>query len=418
MGRLFTFLAGLGLTGILAACGGGSVLVQPIAISSNITVTTTWVPNTAIGCDYLVSSGKEIEVSAALTILPGTEVCFASNSGLKITETGSMTAVGTASSRIVFTGATASKGFWKGLAFRSNNPANELTFVDVLFAGSNDNFCCDYFNAVNISAAVLIGSNATATSTLKLTNSKIASSANFGLFVFNSGRISGFSSNSFSDNSKAPVAVPIIEMSKLDSASVYSGAGAVANTVNVVQVNESPSASTTVNQTIVKLDVPYAMMLGDPGTEQEYQGSLTIQPGVRLEFESNSGLEIMPSGSLNAVGTVANPIVFSGRVATKGYWKGLAFRSNNPANRLERSTIEFAGNNDNFCCDYFTGSNISAAVVVGANAVSNATLALVNSTIRDSDNFGAYQFAGGNTITASGNTYTNNDSGNNPVGLP
>lgn len=410
----------LGLAGILAACGGsgGGPAPGSIRVTANLTAPATWAPISGLDCDYVVAANKEIEVQAALTIQPGTKVCFEANSGLEVMQTGSLNAKGVMGNRITFTGTVAAKGHWKGLAFRSNNPANELDFVDVLFAGSNDNFCCDYFEGPNISAAVLVGSNAAATATLKLTNSQISSSGNYGLYVFNSDRLESFSANTFSANNKAPVAIPITEMGKMDLASNFSGAGLTANTVNAVQVNESSPASTNVAQTVRKLDVPYAMMLGDPGSQQKYQGALTLQAGVRLEFESNTGLEITETGSLNAVGTSTDPIIFTGRVASKGYWKGIAFRSNNPANRLERAEVSYAGNNDYFCCDYFEGPNISAAVLVGSNAVKNATLALVNSTVRESDNYGVYQFDGGNAITASGNAYSNNDLGNKPVGLP
>lgn len=408
----------LGLAGFLASCGGGSVPVS-IRISDNLTAAATWAPIPGVDCDYVVAANKEIEVRAALTIQPGTKVCFEANSGLKVMETGSLSAKGTAADRITFTGTAATTGHWKGLAFRSNNPANELDFADVQFAGNNDTFCCDYFEGPDISAAVLVGSNATATATLKLTNSRITSSGNFGLYVFQSDRLESFAANTFSANTKAPVALPITQMGKLDSASNYSGAGLVPNTVNAVQVNQSNGSATSgVNQTIRKLDVPYAMMLGDPNSEQEYQGALTLEPEVRLEFEANTGLKIMETGSLRAVGTAAKPIVFTGRVASKGYWKGVAFRSNNPNNRLEYTEVSYAGNNDSFCCDYFEGPSISAAVLVGANGVTNATLALVNSTVRDSDNYGVYQFDGGNSVTASGNTYTNNDLGNKPAALP
>lgn len=415
------YLVGSGLVGllvVLSACGGGGgSTIGSIVISADITANDSWSPNAA-DCDYTIDTGKEIQVKAKLVVQAGTKVCFSANSGLVVTETGSLTAVGTNTNRITFTGTVAAKGQWKGLAFRSNDPANELSFADILYGGNDDNFCCDYFEGPNISAALLVGSNSAANASLKLANSKVALSGNFGLYVFNAGRLNGFSSNTFSDNTKAPVAVPMIEIGKLDSASNYSGTGGTANAVNAIQVNETPEANSNVNQTILKLDVPYGMMLGDPNTSQNYKGNLVVQAGVRFEFESNSGLQILETGSLNAVGTLTSPIVFTGRIATKGYWKGIAFRSNTATNRLERTEVSYAGNNENFCCDYFEGPNISAAILVGSVFVKNAKLALVNSTVRESDNYGAYQFGGGNAITASGNTYTNNDLGNNPTALP
>jgi hypothetical protein len=157
----------LGPAGILAAYGGsgGGPAPGSIRVTTDLTALATWTPISGVDCDYVVAGDKEIKVQAALAIQPGTKVCFEANSGLEVMETGSFNAKGVATNRIVFTGTVAAKGHWKGLAFRSNNPANELNFVDVRFAGSNDNFCCDYFEGPNVSAAVLVGSNAAATAT-------------------------------------------------------------------------------------------------------------------------------------------------------------------------------------------------------------------------------------------------------------
>ncbi|MBN9682020.1 MULTISPECIES: hypothetical protein [unclassified Corallococcus] len=64
-----------------------------------------------------------------------------------------------------------------------------------------------------------------------------------------------------------------------------------------------------------------------PDTTVEYAGALTVEPGVRLQFEAESGLRITETGSLVARGTAEAPIVFTGRTETPGYWKGISILS-------------------------------------------------------------------------------------------
>lgn len=75
-----------------------------------------------------------------LTIEPGATVQFAGDAGLCTGDysTGSwLKAVGTSTERITFTGETASPGAWKGIAFQSTSPNNQLSYVDISYGGSS-----------------------------------------------------------------------------------------------------------------------------------------------------------------------------------------------------------------------------------------------------------------------------------------
>jgi hypothetical protein len=74
--------------------------------------------------------------------------------------------------------------------------------------------------------------------------------------------------------------------------------------------------------------------------------TLTIQPGVTVRFEnaSNNNLNVM--GALSAIGTLTQPITFTGVVATPGSWGGLT--ANNtalaPAHvNLSYVTLDYGG---------------------------------------------------------------------------
>jgi hypothetical protein len=70
---------------------------------------------------------------------------------------------------------------------------------------------------------------------------------------------------------------------------------------------------------------------------------LEINPGVTIAFTNGSGIEISNTGSIKAVGTDTEPIVFTGVDRVKGSWLGLYTRSDDVKNRLENCVIEYAG---------------------------------------------------------------------------
>ncbi|SRX55406.1 hypothetical protein [Aequorivita sp. CIP111184] len=70
---------------------------------------------------------------------------------------------------------------------------------------------------------------------------------------------------------------------------------------------------------------------------------LKIQPGVVIEFTDAAGMEIKESGSINAVGSQSEPILFTASTKTKGAWKGIISRSQSVKNRFDYVTIEYAG---------------------------------------------------------------------------
>ena len=419
--RLLPLLA----TSLLAACGGGDdgpgedpgpggACVRDI--SGKLGSTTNWAPGDE-RCVYAVTG--VVEVSGALTLAPGTVVRFGPNAGLLVTATGSLNAVGTQEAPITFTGTTATPGFWKGLAFKSNNPANVLEHVLISYAGSEDAFCCDFFygpgGSVDARAGVVVGSQQDTVSQVRLTHTTVEKSGTMGLFAFNRARLPGFSQNIFRGNLGAPVTVSLSIVGALDSASIYSGnspANPAANGDNVVHVLGAPVADSGATQTMRKLDVPYGISTGLPDTTISYTGALTIEPGTRLQFEAQSGLRIQGNGSLVARGTAADRIVFTGRTETPGYWKGLSFRSAGGNNVIAFAEVRNGGSDD-FCCDYFTrDGDIIANISVGGAVDSSGLgrLQLTDTVISGSPAYGVYVFKSA-TFSESGNTYSGNAQG-------
>ncbi|GMT98621.1 hypothetical protein KH5H1_27400 [Corallococcus caeni] len=405
---------------VLAACGGseddpGDGPGPDGACVRNITddlkATTTWEPG-AQQCTYAVTG--VVEVSGALTLAPGTVVRFGPDAGLLIMPTGSLNAVGTEAAPITFTGTTATPGSWKGLAFKSNNPANVLEHVVISYAGSEDAFCCDYFHgpggSLEVRAAVVVGSQLQdSVSQVRIANTTVEKSGTLGLFAFNKARLPGFSRNLFRGNLGAPVSVSLSIASALDATTVYSGNSAtapVANGDNTVHLLAAPEADTATAQTLHKLDVPYGISTGIPDTTVEYAGALTIEPGVRLQFEAMSGLRITQTGSLVARGTAADPIVFTGRTETPGYWKGISIRSLDASNVIAHARVSHGGS-DPFCCDAFTNAgDIQGNITLGGNS-GRGRLQLTDSLVSQGTGWGVFVFKD-SAFTQSANTYEGN----------
>jgi len=117
--------------------------------------------------------------------------------------------------------------------------------------------------------------------------------------------------------------------------------------------------------------------------------ALTVQPGVRLEFDAGTQLNIAVDGSLNAVGTAALPILFTGSESTPGFWRGIQFTfSNSNSNVLEHVTVEDGGGG---------GGNGNANVVMFGRAGLIQRLRMSNVTLRNSAGYG-FEFDTGSIV--------------------
>ena len=126
--------------------------------------------------------------------------------------------------------------------------------------------------------------------------------------------------------------------------------------------------------------LPAGCYMVDNGLSLGDDDFLTLSPGTVLKFASSDSLTIASGGSLTALGTEANPIVFTGQQPTDGFWAGLSFNfSNNLNNQLQNVIIEFAG----------SGSSAStAALRLGANGSFASRLSANSVLLRNSTSAG------------------------------
>lgn len=75
----------------------------------------------------------------------------------------------------------------------------------------------------------------------------------------------------------------------------------------------------------------------------EVKAELTIEPGVKVQMPENAEVHIQGQGVLNASGKSDQPIVFTGKVETNGYWRGIKINSPSDQNNLKHVHLKYGG---------------------------------------------------------------------------
>ena len=354
-----------------AACAG--------VLSANITVDTT------IDTCTVVTASIAITNNAILTIAPGVTLLFQNNTGLNVNQDGSLTAVGSVSSPILFTGVQPTPGYWRGIQFTfSNSIFNELSYVRVEYGGGGYN---------GTSNVVMFGTTGLP-QRLKMSNAVLSDSIGYG-FEFNDGSIvDEFSNVTATRNASGPGLLPSDIIGKLDANSDYSG-----NTIDQMDVR---NGRVTIDQSWPDINVPYIM------GSQYVDADLIISAGAHLIFRAAGFLNITDTGSLRAEGTVDNKILFTADQPTRGYWRGIQYTfTNNINNVLNHVIVEYGGGSG--------GNGDANLVMYGVTALPNS-IQVSNSEFRESLGYGVEFDTGTNVSVFSNNVITNNTL--SPVRIP
>ena len=118
---------------ILGKLDRNSTYNAPVVWDNNGTINTDQTIKN-LGVPYIV--GKH-SIRASAIIEAGSTLIFRAGGGFRIdSETGSLTAIGTSSSPITFTGKQQVSGYWKGLEFFTNSFANKIENAVVEYAGA------------------------------------------------------------------------------------------------------------------------------------------------------------------------------------------------------------------------------------------------------------------------------------------
>ena len=406
---------------LLLACALGLAAYAAGAqttVSGTITTNSEW---TVGGSPYIAAHGFSVAASATLTIDPGVTVEL--GSGQTAVVAGTLTAIGSSASPIVFTStAGTSPGFWNSINFYSSS-SGRLSFVIVSYAGSSASSTAGAINIEGGAGGTLEFDNLTVTgsgssgvylygttSSVTLSDSRITGSAYYGLILVN-GATAGVSATSFTGN--GAYALSVDGASTLTSLTGLSANGNGSGAKNGIEYRGG--VITGAQTWPAGLDW---YMSASPSTTTA--GALTIGAGAILHFAANQGMNI--SGNLIAVGTSGSPIVFTSISGTSpGSWNAVVF-NNGSSGHLSYVTTSYGGaggysttgaiNVNSGAGGTVAFDNLTVTASASSGIVVNGTsgaLTLTSSTVNGSAFYGLMLLNGG-AANVTESTFTNNGS--------
>lgn len=322
---------------LLAAVLSTGVVTQPVPpsevfapavphtttpVCGNIGANTTW---TLANSPYEVClGGVTVMPTITLTIEPGVTVQFVQGGGnkLNVNYGGALSAIGTLTQPITFTGVVATPGSWGGIsAFATLTPSRiTLSYVTL-----------DYGGLDVTSGAQVYAFNTGVT----ITHSLIRNGNGNGVLAESNSPQINIHDTDFISNTRG--AILLNQPSNRDI--LMSGLSASGNGVNGVTVEGSTAL--TGQRRWAHPGIPY--VVNGPVLNGAGDG-FTIDPGSELQFGAAGSLRI--SGKLNAIGLPNAPITLTGRVKTPGAWQGLVVQApviDQASMELDYATVEYGG---------------------------------------------------------------------------
>ena len=286
-----------------------------------INTDTTWL---LINSPFTVClGGVTIVQTATLTIQPGVTVEFVNAGTPRLTVSGALSAIGTPTQPITFTGVVATPGSWGGLWATNTaiTPAHvNLSYVTLDYGGVNGSY-----------GAQLYADQAVVT----ITHSLIRNGDSHGVYVaYNNPQVNIHDTSFINNTSNA------IQLNQPKRDILMSGLSASGNGVDAVfiagttQMNGRRQWAFTGIPYVI--DAPVILVAGDV---------LSIDPGNELQFTANGRLDIL--GEFKAIGLPNAPITLTAQTKTPGAWQGLIVHGavvDQAIAQLDYVTVEYGGN--------------------------------------------------------------------------
>ena len=307
--------------------------------------------------DYIIDCTIPVEID--LKIEPGVVIEFTDNAGMKIETTGSVSAIGTQSKPIVFTGEDKAKGSWKGVHSFSESVKNRFDYVTIEYGGGDSfNSNGDLGNPTLRSGAYFLLNNVT-----------LKNGFSYGLNAkYGSYRVE--INNLTITECKIPMYI------NAHIANEISNGEFTGNTTDVIRIRGTEFSNTT--HTWKDLGVPYRI---SSLLTIKNGAVLTINPGVIVEFEGGQSIRLSDDNgeALIAVGTQEKPITFTGVTKLPGSWESIYFvRTSSPQNQISYAIIEYAG-----------GGSVNGAIEMGFE---NPTISITNTKFKDISSCAIYDY--------------------------
>lgn len=265
--------------------------------------------------------------NAILRIKPGTTVELQSNGAISVGNRGGIIAEGSEEAPVVISSPSAEKGAWKYIYFSDKSLDDSCRLINcrIEYGGGSDKF-----------GSVIYCDNASPT----ITGCTINQCPSTGVTLAGDCRRIKIYNNTFSNCDFVPIQTFACNVSSIDS-NTY-----IDNGLNQIRIIEG---NVTFNDTWHDPSVPYRIADG-----LKIKGAtLSIEPAVQMIYEYDESATISDGGSLRAVGTQTDPIIFTG--SDIGRWKGIVFNSsaNDINSKLVHCIIENGGQAKNYPANIF-----------------------------------------------------------------
>jgi hypothetical protein len=272
-----------------------------------------------MGLPYLILQTM-VGSDSVLTIEPGVQVLAQpGNDGLDVE--GRLAANGTASQKIRFDPADPASG-WSGIAIMgtdtqpsTGNVLNNVTITKGGFTGGTCDLYVTYGDAT-------------------VTNSQFETSRGSGVCL-NHGATLNMSDTQLTNNQE--YAMDVIDAGAQFTLGHLTATGNVSNTIGI-EGGTLTGVHTWPKSGINTYDLHYNYVTIAP------TGTLNIEQGVTVLVGEARDMTI--KGTLTALGTPSNPILFTGETPTPGLWAGLSFEGTpeqHAVGRFAYTTIEYGG---------------------------------------------------------------------------
>ncbi len=365
--------------------------VSPVIIDADINSDVTWDniyddPNLP---DYRITT--DIDVNALLTIAPGVKVEVEQGHELMVTSSGGFIADGTADLPIVLTTSNIDAGFnWKGLAIFSADQRNKLNHVTIAYGG--DDAYIYVYNEINSYVPANLSLNDG--SRVSILNSSFTNSYEAGILADEGAELLSFENNSISGNASYAMLLSPDMVSKVDNTTVISN-----NEIDgVAFFSGTLSSPYTWNELSANADIVGAGKL-------VVNSLLELNPGVSILMSPDKKITIDTEGGFISSGTEAKNVSISSFGVDSGLnWGGLIVESSDSRNSLDYTNISYGGSVD----AGYVYSGVNAYVGANVYVSDNSKMAISNSVISNSDEYGLVTKPTGSVTLFDNNTISNN----------
>lgn len=325
--------------------------------------------DTTLSGDLFATTNIYVENEATLTLEPGTHLIMCDEYDINVDRKSALDFVGTADSPIIIESPDPSQQ-WGQIQLGWETDASILRHVILRHGGGRD--ATATVGALSITPL----GNSPDTAGPTIDHVTIEDSTAYGLYVdtyHNDPMPPSLTNLTITGSAQAPLYMNGADVSGLGTGNTLTGNG-----VDTVRVNYADIVS---DQTWHAQDVPYELTR-DLRIKSNMTPTLTIEPGTHFLLHPDVDVSVGRPGTLNAVGTAANPIVFDS-TENGQKWGQLYFGWDSDASVLQYAVLRNGGGND-------PSADVAALHVEPLGDNSRVGPVVDHVTVQDSGAFGVY----------------------------